>query len=77
MDLWWNPAIEQQAIDRVHRFGQDKTVRVVRFVANDTVEDQIVELQKSKKALAEGALGGNMSQLSRLNVRDLRLLFNV
>lgn len=49
MDIWWNPALENQAIDRVHRIGQTKPVEVHRIFINDTVEDRILELQKKKQ----------------------------
>lgn len=45
LDLWWNPTTEDQAIDRAHRIGQTRPVRVVRFTVKDTVEDRILALQ--------------------------------
>ncbi len=57
LDLWWNPAIELQAFDRVHRVGQTKPVHVHRLVIADTVETKIVELQAAKARLADTALG--------------------
>jgi hypothetical protein len=48
IDAWWNPAVEQQAIDRVHRIGQTRTVRVKRFVIIDSVEERILEMQERK-----------------------------
>ena len=58
MDPWWNPAVEDQAADRAHRIGQDKSVMVYRLVAKDTVEEGILTLQERKRQLAEAALGG-------------------
>lgn len=49
MDIWWNPALENQAIDRVHRIGQTKDVEVHRIFIKNTVEDRILELQKRKQ----------------------------
>ena len=49
LDVWWNPALENQAIDRVHRIGQEKDVHVHRIFINDTVEDRILELQNKKQ----------------------------
>lgn len=49
MDIWWNPALENQAIDRVHRIGQMKDVVVHRIFINNTVEDRILELQRKKQ----------------------------
>jgi SNF2 family DNA or RNA helicase len=57
VDPWWNPAVEDQAADRAHRIGQDKPVMVYRLVATDTVEERIMALQASKRALADAALG--------------------
>ena len=56
VDPWWNPAVEDQAADRAHRIGQDKSVMVYRMVARDTVEERILELQAKKRALADAAL---------------------
>ncbi|HEY0192716.1 MAG TPA: C-terminal helicase domain-containing protein, partial [Kofleriaceae bacterium] len=56
IDPWWNPAVEDQAADRAHRIGQDKSVMVYRMVARDTVEERILELQDRKRALADAAL---------------------
>lgn len=56
LDPWWNPAAEDQAADRAHRIGQQNPVFIHRLVARNTVEDKILQLQKKKKALAEGVL---------------------
>ncbi|CAN0458572.1 unnamed protein product, partial [Ectocarpus sp. 12 AP-2014] len=55
-DPWWNASVESQAMDRVHRIGQTKPVRVVRMVSADSVEDRILEIQEAKEALGKGAL---------------------
>lgn len=55
-DLWWNPGIELQAFDRVHRLGQTKEVEVLRFVTGRTIETRLLGLQRSKLALALTAL---------------------
>ncbi|HEX4822898.1 MAG TPA: DEAD/DEAH box helicase [Candidatus Polarisedimenticolaceae bacterium] len=57
MDPWWNPAVEDQAADRAHRIGQDRPVLVYRLVAEDTVEERMLALQESKRAVADAALG--------------------
>ena len=59
LDPWWNPAVEQQATDRAHRIGQDKPVVSCRFIAENSVEERILELQESKRELAEVALGSD------------------
>ncbi len=75
LDPWWNPAVEAQAIDRTHRIGQDRPVFAYRLVAKDTVEEKVLELQRSKRELADailgGAQGGGLLDLTR---EDLELL---
>lgn len=53
MDPWWNPAVENQAIDRAHRIGQDKTVNVYRLCAADTVEEKVIALQEHKRQIID------------------------
>jgi superfamily II DNA or RNA helicase len=65
LDPWWNPAAEDQAADRAHRIGQNRPVMVYRLVAEDTVEERILELQEKKRALSEAALGGAAGALTR------------
>jgi SNF2 family DNA or RNA helicase len=67
MDPWWNPAVEDQAADRAHRIGQDRPVLVYRIVAEETVEERILALQASKRAIAQAALGeaGRAAAISR------------
>ncbi len=57
MDPWWNPAVEDQAADRAHRFGQTRPVMVYRLVAKDTVEEKMLALAERKRAIADVALG--------------------
>ena len=75
-DPFWNPYVEDQAIDRAHRIGQMKEVYVHRLLIANTVEDRIVELQDKKRELISGALdeGGTLN-VSRLNTRELAYLF--
>nr|KAJ3422056.1 hypothetical protein HK105_001379 [Polyrhizophydium stewartii] len=80
MDLWWNPAVENQAIDRVHRFGQKRDVIVHRLTVADTVEDRIMTLQEKKRNLADQALGEGSAEgmhNMRLDLGDLMMLFGV
>ncbi len=58
VDPWWNPAVEDQAADRIHRIGQEHPVLVHRLVAEDTVEERLLELQERKRALSESILDG-------------------
>jgi SNF2 family DNA or RNA helicase len=62
MDPWWNPAVEDQAADRAHRIGQTRPVMVHRLIAQQTVEERILELHASKRALAQAALGDAISE---------------
>jgi hypothetical protein len=57
LDPWWNPAVEEQAADRAHRFGQERPVMVYRMVTKDTVEERILALQERKRRIADVALG--------------------
>ncbi|KAA1097667.1 hypothetical protein PGT21_016583 [Puccinia graminis f. sp. tritici] len=59
MDTWWNEAIENQAIDRIHRFGQQKPTYVVRFLVSNSIEDRMLSIQKKKRAIINDALGGS------------------
>ncbi|KAJ5220450.1 hypothetical protein N7468_009654 [Penicillium chermesinum] len=77
-DPFWNPYVEDQAIDRAHRIGQSKDVFVHRLLIPDTVEDRIIALQDKKRDLISGALdeGGTLN-VSRLDTRELAYLFGV
>eukprot|EP01083_Nonionella_stella_P043427 117144_1 len=57
-DLWWNPAIESQAIDRVHRIGQEKHVFITRMIIKTSVEERILALQRDKQKIADSILDG-------------------
>jgi len=75
-DPWWNPAVENQAADRAHRIGQDKTVFVYKLITENTVEEKILALQEKKRALAESVYhDSNNSQTLKLNANDLADLF--
>ena len=77
LDPWWNPAVEAQAIDRAHRIGQTQPVFAYRLIARDTVEEKMLELQRSKKQLAEAILDGDASRpLADLTADDLRMLLS-
>lgn len=70
MDPWWNPAVEDQASDRAHRIGQKRPVTVYRIIIKDSIEEQIVDLHKHKRDLADNLLAG--SDISgKLNAAEL------
>ena len=73
-DPWWNPAVENQAIDRTHRIGQERKVMAYRLLIKDSVEEKIRALQKTKTALAEDVLGEEKFAQS-LTLSDLQFLF--
>jgi superfamily II DNA or RNA helicase len=75
-DPWWNPAVEQQAIDRAHRIGQDKAVFVYRLVAAGTVEEKMDELKARKRALADSLFDSDGRIGSALTEEDVRALFD-
>ena len=76
LDIWWNPATEEQAIDRVHRLGQTRPVKVVRLIVKDSIEEQILKLQEGKRLLAQASLGAfKQADLKELRMNELKLLF--
>jgi SNF2 family DNA or RNA helicase len=75
LDPWWNPAAEEQAIDRTHRIGQDKPVMVYRLVATDTIEEKVVALQQRKRDLFTQVLDGGAAASGTLTAEDIRELF--
>ncbi|PYV74292.1 MAG: hypothetical protein DMG96_20680, partial [Acidobacteria bacterium] len=76
LDPWWNPAVEAQAIDRSHRIGQTRNVFAYRLIARDTVEEKILELQKSKQELAVAIITSDNSVLASLSRENLELLLS-
>lgn len=75
-DPWWNPAVEEQAIDRAYRIGQDKAVFVYRLVAAGTIEEKMDELKARKRALADGLFDRDGGIASALTESDVNALFD-
>jgi len=73
-DRWWNPAVENQATDRVFRIGQTRNVQVHKFVCTGTLEEKIHEMIESKKALAEQVVGAGENWLTEMDTDSLRQL---
>lgn len=71
VDPWWNPAIEDQAIERVHRIGQKKQVYVTRLISDKTIEARILELHSVKKGLVNMTLQFNPEQQKKQNMENM------
>ena len=76
VDPWWNPAVEQQAIDRTHRIGQTKNIFAYRMICKDTIEDKILKLQEKKRALAKDIISDDSSFVKTLTREDVEYLFS-
>ncbi len=76
VDPWWNPAVEQQAIDRTHRIGQTKNIFAYRMICIDTIEDKILQLQERKRKLASELIADDSSFVKALSKADVEYLFS-
>ena len=76
VDPWWNPAVEQQAIDRTHRIGQTKNIFAYKMICKDTVEEKILMLQEKKKKLAGDIVGDDSAFVKKLSKDDIEFLFS-
>ena len=76
VDPWWNPAVEQQAIDRTHRIGQTKNIFAYRMICKDSIEDKILQLQDRKKALAKDIITDDSGFVKSLSREDVEYLFS-
>lgn len=78
MDPWWNPAVEQQAIDRAHRIGQENTLTVYRPIVKDSVEEKVLDLQEIKKQLFKELLPDDDDNYftGKLSMKDFEHLFS-
>jgi SNF2 family DNA or RNA helicase len=76
VDPWWNPAVENQAIDRTHRIGQKNNVFAYRMICKDTVEEKILNLQAKKKKIAKDIISTDESLVKKLTEKDIRELFS-
>nr|WP_294795367.1 DEAD/DEAH box helicase [uncultured Mucilaginibacter sp.] len=72
LDPWWNPAVEQQAIDRTHRIGQTKNVFIYKFITKDTVEEKILALQQRKLSLSRALITTEDSFIKSLTADDIK-----
>ena len=76
VDPWWNPAVEQQAIDRTHRIGQTKNIMAYRMICKDTIEDKILQLQDKKRMLAKDLITDDEGFVKSLTKADVEYLFS-
>ncbi|HTF29142.1 MAG TPA: DEAD/DEAH box helicase, partial [Flavitalea sp.] len=76
VDPWWNPAVEQQAIDRTHRIGQTKNIFAYRMICKDTIEDKILQLQERKRILARDLITDDEGFVKSLTRADVEYLFS-
>ncbi|HZG26103.1 MAG TPA: DEAD/DEAH box helicase, partial [Chitinophagaceae bacterium] len=76
VDPWWNPAVEQQAIDRTHRIGQTKNIFAYRMICKDTIEDKILQLQDRKRSLARDLIADDDGFVKNLTKEDVEYLFS-
>jgi non-specific serine/threonine protein kinase len=76
VDPWWNPAVEQQAIDRTHRIGQTKNIFAYRMICKDTIEDKILQLQEKKRILARDLIADDDGFVKSLTRADVEYLFS-
>lgn len=76
VDPWWNPAVEQQAIDRTHRIGQTKNIFAYRMICKDTIEDKILQLQERKRILAKELIADDNTFVKSLTKSDVEYLFS-
>jgi superfamily II DNA or RNA helicase len=76
VDPWWNPAAEQQAIDRSHRIGQQRKVFAYRMICKDTVEEKILQLQEKKRSLAADLVTDESGFVKQLTTEDVAYLFS-
>lgn len=74
MDPWWSPSIEDQAIDRLHRIGQNNSVKVVRFIMENSIETKMLKIQEMKKSIGE-VVGVEEEEKRRRRIEELQILF--
>ena len=76
VDPWWNPAVEQQAIDRTHRIGQDQQVFAYKMICKDTIEEKILAIQEKKLAVSQDIIHTESGFIKKLSPKDIEGLFS-
>jgi DNA repair protein RAD5 len=74
VDPWWNPAVEDQAIDRVYRIGQNKKVSIIRLICSKTIEERILKLNEDKKKLIKKTIQSKPEERKRRNIENLQYI---
>jgi SNF2 family DNA or RNA helicase len=75
VDPWWNPAVEDQAIDRTHRIGQNKAIFAYKMICKDSIEEKIIQLQEKKKSIVKELISEDAGFVKKLTQEDLEFLF--
>lgn len=75
-DLWWNPAVEDQATDRAYRIGQKRIVTNYKLITRGTIEEKILELQNKKRLLINTVVGDSMTDINKLSWEEVKNLIN-
>ena len=75
-DLWWNPAVEDQATDRAYRIGQKRVVTNYKLITRGTIEEKILELQNKKRVLIDTVVGDSMGDINKLSWDEVKNLIN-
>jgi SNF2 family DNA or RNA helicase len=76
LDPWWNCQVENQAIDRVYRIGQDKSVFAYRMICKDTIEEKIIQLQNRKQSVSDELISEDDGFVKNLSTEDVEFLFS-
>ena len=77
LDPWWNYSAESQASDRAHRIGQTRSVEVIKLIAENSIEEKVVNLQNEKKELVDKVISDNDSSIKSLSIKDLKSILSM
>lgn len=75
VDPWWNPAVEEQAIERLHRIGQYKEVNIYKFITVGTVEENVLDVQERKRELRHRLFECDKEEMKKQNLEDFKKIF--
>ena len=77
LDPWWNYSAQNQASDRAHRIGQTRTVEIIKLIAENSIEERVVNLQNEKKELVDKVISNDDSSIKSLSIKDLKSILNM